>query len=110
MTHNFYAPTKHPEYGVGSDGNFIVIGDLVRHSSDDLAIRNGEAPGTLGTVEKLSLRYEPGGYAEVWAFVRWPKNPGDWPKPPGGGAIEARANTFRKVTQEEKMAEEFMRD
>lgn len=100
-----------PKFAVGSDGNYIVIGNKVRHSSDDLAIRNGESPGTLGTVEKLSLRYENSGYAEVWAFVRWPlvENPNGWPVKKGGGAIEARANTFRKVTPEELMAEEFMK-
>ena len=109
MTEHFYVP-KPPEYGVGSDGNYIVVGDLVRHNSDDLDVREGKAPGPPGTVESLSLRYLNTGEAEVWAKVRWPKNPGDWPRPPGGGSIEARADTFRKLTRGEQLAEMFMLD
>jgi hypothetical protein len=102
-----------PEYGVGSDGNYFVVGDLVRHNSDDLAIRNGEMPGPPGRVESLSLRYAAGSSPvrikiDVWAKVRWPKNEKPWPSPPGGGSIESRANDFRKITREEQMAERFM--
>jgi hypothetical protein len=108
MTNYFYSPTKPPECGIGSDGNFIVVGDPVRHSSDDLAIRHGSLPGAPGTIEKLTLRYQPGGEAEVWALARWPKTNLPWPSPPGGGAVEDRANFFRKVTREEIVAERML--
>lgn len=108
MTNYFYAPTKPPEYGIGSDGNYIYVNDPVRHTSDDLSIRDGALPGAPGMVEKLSLRYQPGGEAEVWVFARWPKTNAPWPAPPGGGAVEDRAAFFRKVTREEIVAERFI--
>lgn len=107
---------RDPEFGVGGDGNYITVGDSVRHSSCDLAIEKGERPAAPGVVESLESRFTTDGREEVWVTASYPKavyserEQSMWPppRPPGGGVLTDRSQFFRKMTPEEIIAERFM--
>jgi hypothetical protein len=98
--------TTPPKFAVGFDGNYFVVGDIVRHSSDYIDLEKGK-PCEPATVEKI---YVEDGVTKV--RVRYPKwmnpDPNGWPQSKGGGSIISPENFFKKLTREERMAEMFM--